>query len=377
MQYVVLMPPANPGSGGTSILQQLVTVMRELDYRVHVHVGLWGHRGNELGKLLARQPIVHPKSYGTDWTLIAPEIADISSIRYVQCIRFNLYFNPLAQHPNHNSSNICDIFFWKLFHDYESQWRAVKNIPERRLSLPPIVSGGLMLNLGEILHRTSILNSPFERRPIHYAALFRKADGNRYNGLYNKPLSTALLGMGLKHLARIKRVDQQLHCDVRTLIHRCSQIRVLYCFDLFTFTSTIAALCGCDVRLIAFPPFQNLTELFKDVPYATLGVALNDSPSELNRAHNTRHQLRAELQAIRDGQRSYAFTLDSTSTGYRTLCEQVRKMFEQAHARLDHVPMPPLAHSSPQQPTAGHGISQQPQQPQQPQQTHINPSPSC
>ena len=149
---------------------------------------------------------------------------------------------------------------------------------------------------------------------------------------------------------KLVAVDGMLRYSLQELVHWCFQIRTFYCYDLFTFTTAIAALCGCEVRIIAFPPFDDLRALYEGIPYATLGVALGDSPQEVERARVTRPALRKEIEAIYHGRRSYAFPLEKSAPGYSKTAAHVADVLQQLDVVMERRGMPTPTGTSPLSP---------------------------
>ena len=82
--------------------------------------------------------------------------------------------------------------------------------------------------------------------------------------------------------------------DIEELCKIFNKCEYFYCYDTFTFTPVIAALCGCITVII---PLDNISKdnIYEDAPWMKYGIAYGDSKEEIENARNTLTNARHEL----------------------------------------------------------------------------------
>lgn len=315
--------PPDEGSGGISILYKLRDLLLDMKYNVKSHMCKWAK--NKYNLLLPDNEYLK-ENFDDNTIIIATENIDLTSLSNYKCIRLNLYFNAQESNKLIKEKKEFNVFWCQTYLDYEEKWRILRNLKPRNYINHTNNTIAFMSNLKIILEQTKLINNG--PRKLKAGCLFRKAGLGLF---YSKNINEILKHSSLESLLRLPKLDSYLHCDIKELIRRLQNIQTIYCFDLFSFTPCIAALCGCDVRMIALPPFDNLRDVYKNVPFMLLGIALKNSTIEIDKAQETRENLRKELTAIYNGERSYAFPIEMDAPGNHKLRECISNIMQEAN----------------------------------------------
>lgn len=312
--------PRDEGSGGISIVFKLRDQLLSMKYDVKSHYCKF------VKNMLVPDNEYLKENYDNNTIIIATENVDLTSLSKYKCIRLNFYFNHQECNKLIKAKKEFNVFWCQAYLDYEEQWRKLRNLKTRENIICSNNSLAFVANLKVILEETKNISAG--PRNIKVGCLFRKAS---LNLIYSKNISEILYHSSWRGLLRLPNLDSYLHCDIKELIKRCKNIKTLYCFDLFSFTPYIAAICGCDVRMIALPPFDNLRDVYQNVPFMSFGVALKNNTVEIKKAQETRDNLRKELTAIYNGEKSYAYPIETDAPGNTKLRECISNIIQEAN----------------------------------------------